>query len=116
LGGKSVFIVIFIIIIMGVGSLEKATADEGSHTVRVGNRAGAKTRWIGQIPSDRGLCLTPQFRNGGGWGSMDVIQSKVVEGMDIEVVASGIYRGNRSQLVQHRETVPSTCKPRGRKK
>lgn len=88
--GKSVFFVIFLVVLC-VGSLEKTAADEGSHTVRVRNRARTQAGRVGQVPGDRSLRLTAQFRNGSSGGAVNIIQAKVVEGMDIKVVASRVH-------------------------
>jgi hypothetical protein len=91
--GESSFIVIFLLV-LGVGSLKKATANEGPHTVRVGDRTRAEAGRVGQVSSDRGLRLAPQFRNGSSWSTVNVIQSKIIEGMDIKVITSRIHGSN----------------------
>ena len=77
------------IFLRGRRCAQKGRRQGRTGAVRVGDGTGAKTR-LGrrQVASDGSLSLVAQLGDGSSWGwlAVPIVQSEIIEGMDIKVV------------------------------
>lgn len=90
-----------------------------SGSIRIGYCASPHARWIGKISCDGCLSLVAQFGNCGcRRRPVSVVQTKVIECVDVKFISSRVGRCDRPQLIKDGETITTAVgrrQPRRRK-